>query len=372
MKKFYTAFGSKALNLFLALGLITSTTFAQTTPICGPIVENFNNTSGSNAGFTGDLIINSPGAGMGNLKKDRVIAGAVYSVTTPTYQLAASSSYIGYGFLLDGTQRVARVEAAIMYRSTLNDEIITIFLGQFVPSYSTGTPPYADVCRAIATSDLPGFPTSGQYRLRFELTPNTGLGQVGETVTFDDFRTNGNLSQAPLPVTFIGFEAKKTVGGIALNWKVGGEENVNRYEVERSTDGRNYTTLGTVSTTKSDNYSFVDGSSVTTAYYRIKNVDNDGRFKYSTVARLVNGKSQIVIKAFPQPVMSQLTIQHPSITGNGLISVSSADGRLVKAVKPVVGSMQSYVDMSGLQKGMYMIRFDAGDGSVETMKVIKQ
>ncbi len=34
--------------------------------------------------------------------------------------------------------------------------------------------------------------------------------------------------------------------------------------------------------------------------------------------------------------------------------------------------MQTYIDMTTLQKGIYMIRFDAGDGNTETMKVVKQ
>jgi hypothetical protein len=34
--------------------------------------------------------------------------------------------------------------------------------------------------------------------------------------------------------------------------------------------------------------------------------------------------------------------------------------------------MQTYLDLSALQKGVYMIRFDAGDGTVETLKVLKQ
>jgi hypothetical protein len=368
MKKFYTLFRSKALVAFLSFGLMSNVALAQ--PICGPIVENFNNTSGSTAGFTGDFVIGNAG-GDGVLIKSRPIGTAVYTVTTPTYTLPAATSFIGYGFEVDGTERVARVEAAITYISTLNGEITTIFIAQFVPSYNNvGTS--ADVCRAIATSDLPGFPTGGSYRFRFELTPGTGSGLTTQNITFDDFRTNGTLAQSPLPVTFIGFDAKKLSTGVQLTWKVGGEENVNRYEVERSTDGRNFTTVGSVSTDKKDTYNYFDATTNSTIYYRIKNVDNDGKFKYSTIARIVNGKSTIVLKAFPQPVMGQLTIQHPVVTKSSLVTISAADGRIIRSVRPTTGSMQTYIDMSALKGGLYMVRFDAGNGEVETMKVVKQ
>jgi len=369
MKKIYTFIKSKALTMSLSLSLLTTVAFSQ--PICGPIVEDFNNTSGSTAGFTGDFMIGTTGSN-GYLMKDKILASGIYTITTPTYELANNASYVGYGFLLDGSARVARVEAAIIYISTLNNEMTTVFLAQFVPTYNNATPPTADVCRAISLSDLPGFPTGGQYRLRFELTPNTGNGGASENITFDDFRTNGTLSQSPLPVSFIGFDAKKTSVGIQLVWKIAGEENVARYEVERSLDGRNFTTIATVSRTGKDTYTYLDATTNSTVFYRIKNVDNDAKFKYSTVARISNGKSSIVLKAFPQPVQNQLTLQHPVIKGTSQISISTADGRIVRSLRPSAGTMQTFIDMSNLQKGLYMIRFDVGDGNTETMKVIKQ
>ncbi|HEX8315655.1 MAG TPA: T9SS type A sorting domain-containing protein [Flavisolibacter sp.] len=367
MEKFYTSFKSKALILFVSMGMMSTMAFGQ---ICGNIQENFNNTGGSTVGFSGDFTHTQPGAD-GYLEKRNVIASGIYTITTPTFQLAATTDYIGFGFELDGSERVARVEAAVIYISTLNNQLTTVFITQFVPTYNPNSTT-SDVCRAVSTSDLPGFPAGGKYRLRFELTPNTGNGQANQSINFDDFRTNGTLSLSPLPVHFIGLDAKKISGGTQLTWKVAGEENVNRYEVERSTDGRNFTSVTSVATGKKDTYTYLDAHTASTVYYRIKNVDNDGKFKYSSVARIVNGKLEIVLKAFPQPVINQLTVQHPVIKSNGLISVSTADGRIVKTIRPATGSMQTYVDMNAVQKGMYMVRFDDGEGNIETMKVLKQ
>lgn len=369
MKKLYTIVKRNAFFSFLLLVLFANTASAQ---ICGNIQEDFNTTGGSTAGFTGDFSHFQPGAD-GYLRKDRVIASAIYSITTPTYKLANTADFLGYGFELDGSERVARVEVAVTYISTLNGEMTTVFLTQFVPTYNTSmSPAIATVCRVVSLSDLPGFPTGGQYRFRFELTPNTGNGQIGQNISFDDFRTNGTLSQSPLPVTFIGFSARKTTGGTELTWKVGGEENVNRYEVERSTDGRKFTLVTSIPSGKRDTYSYTDPTAASTVYYRIKNVDNDGKYKYSSVARIVNGKLEIVLKAFPQPAINNLTVQHPVIKRNGLITVTAADGRIVKTIRPSVGSMQTGVDMSLFQKGMYMVRFDDGEGNAETMKIVKQ
>lgn len=371
MKKIYTFLKSKTLSLLVASFCFTGyAATAQIPSICGGVAQNFDMTSGSTGGFTGDFRLGSDGTD-GYLVKDRVLAGGVYTTTSPTYQSPAGATFIGYGFTLDGTEKVARAELKLMYISTLNGEMTTVFLGQFVPAYNPGAPT-ADFCRAVALTDLPGFPSGGLYRLRIELTPNTGMGATGQTITLDDFRTTGTLSLTPLPVNFIGFEAKKISNQVQITWKVAGEENVSHYEVERSEDGRRFTRISSVSSAGKDTYTFTDASNLSTVYYRVKNVDNDGKFKYSTVARLANGRSHIVLKAFPQPVQSQLTIQHPGIEGRALISISSADGRVLRTQVPASGSMQTAVDMSSLQAGMYMIRFDAGDGNVETLKVLKK
>jgi hypothetical protein len=330
-------------------------------------VQDFNNTGGSTAGFTGDFSYNPDGM---NLIRRNVIGTAVYTITTPTYQLPANATFLGYGFDVDGTEKVSRVEAVVMYVSTLTNQMTTVLLAQFVPNYGSGS--LATPCRAVDLSDLPGFPAGGRYRFRLEISSSTGSGLSAQNITFDNFRTNGTLSQIPLPVNFIGFEARKMNSNVQLTWKIAGEENVDRYEVERSEDGRSFTTIGTVARNGKDTYTYLDGNPPATGYYRVRNVDNDGKFKYSTIARMVNGKSEIVLKAFPQPVASQLTLQHPGITGKALVSISTADGRVVRTVTPATNSMQTYVDMNGLKAGMYMLRFDGGDGNTQTLKLVKQ
>lgn len=369
MKKFYSFFKPLSIAAITAFTLSSTSAFGQS--ICGPIVENFNNTSGSTAGFSGSFALQSTGPN-GLLIKRSVEATSIYSITTPTYKLPNNATSIGYGFVLDGTEKVASVTIKLLYISTQTGALTTVLLANVVPNYASSPSTTATICAAVSTSSLPGFATGGSYRFQLEFVANSGTGKNSETITFDDFRTNGDLSQAALPVNFMAFDAKKISSGIQITWKVAGEENVNRYEVERSLDGRNFTTIATVSTDKKDTYTYFDPSSNGTVYYRIKNVDNDGKYKYSTIARLVNGKSEIVLKAFPQPVLSQLTLQHPVIKATSVVTVSTADGRIVKTIKPTTGSMQTFVDMSNLQGGMYMLRFDSGDGNVETMKVVKQ
>lgn len=368
MKKIYT-FSTTRILLTLCLTFLLShnTVLGQ---ICGGVAENFDNTAGSTAGFTGEFGYSADGTN-GYLVKDKVVPSGVYSITTPTYQLPNTADYLGYGFTLAGTERIARAEIKVVYVSTLNGELTTVFLGQFVPVYDPATGK-SIMCRAVQLTDLPGFPAGGKYRLRIELTPNTGNGTSSQNLIFDDFSTNGTLSQSPLPVNFIGFEAKRLSNVTVLTWKVAGEENVARYEVERSGDGRSFVAISSITHVGRDTYVYTDIASNSPVYYRIKNVDEDGKFKYSTIVRIANGRSEIVIKAFPQPVQNSLTLQYPNVTGKALISISTADGKIVRSITPSAGSMQSSVDMSGLQKGLYIVRLNTGDGNIQTIKVVKQ
>src|SRR5688572_27056262 len=371
MKKLYTLSKQLIAAVTICLTLFGTPVFAQTT--CSlPIAEDFDDELAGTAGFTGSFSYGTQGGGPnfdGFLRRTNIIPGGVYTVTTPTYTLPASATVIGYGFQLDGSEKVARIAVKMQYRSNATGQVETVILADIVPNYGTGTT--ANVCRSIELSERPDF-AGGEYRFIFEFTSNTGSGAPAATIIFDDFRTSGTLAQIPLPVTFMGISAKKVSVGVEVTWKIAGEYNVNRYELERSTDGRNFNTIATVATTKRDTYTYLDATAGGTVYYRVKNVDNDGKYKYSSIARLINGRSEIVLKAFPQPVDNQLTVQHPAIEGNTVINITTADGRVIKSVKPSAGSIQTYIDMTLLQKGMYMLRFDTGDGKAETLKVLKQ
>lgn len=370
MKKIYTSRHKHgSWFLFLLVLLIASPGYGQES-ICGPIVEDFTATGGSTAGFTGSFVYGTDGT-RHFLVHDRVLASGIYTITTPTYQLANNAVSIGFGFRVDGTQKVSRISAKLMFVSTLNNELVTIQLEQIIPTFPTNTD-FADICRTLSLSELPGFPTGGKYRFQFDLVSNSGAGLPGETMTFTNFRTNGTLSQIPLPVNFMGITAKRVNNATLVSWKVAGEENVVRYDVEKSSEGRHFTVIGSIQKTGRDDYSFTDVNSTGTVYYRVKNVDADGQFKYSTIVKLVNGKSELVLKAFPQPAPDQITVQHPQVGNGSSISITAMDGRTIRTVVPASGSIQTRLRLDGLAKGLYLLRFTDSEGTVQIIKLVKQ
>jgi len=186
--------------------------------------------------------------------------------------------------------------------------------------------------------------------------------------------TNALLAtaQAPLPVNFTGFYARKVNSNVSLTWNVAFEQNVAGYEVQRSADGSNFTKIGFVNANQSPSYSFTDSKAIAVAYYRIKSIDNDGSYKYSSIVSLKGQQSDIVLKAFPMPVQSELTIQYNSANNNSKIDILSADGRMIRSISLVNGSQETKLDLSSAKAGVYFARFDNGNGQTQTLKLIKQ
>lgn len=198
-----------------------------------------------------------------------------------------------------------------------------------------------------------------------------------KAVTVNTLTTNALKGTAPapaslpLPVTFAGFYAKNSNGSTSLTWKVATESNVSGYEVQRSIDGSNFSKIGFVAATNSSSYSFVDSKGGSVVYYRIKSIDVDGKYSYSIVANIKGLESDVVMKSFPMPVQSQLTVQHSAAGSNSKLEIISADGRMIKALALAEGAQQTSIDLTSAKSGVYVVRFVSGL-NIQTSKIIKQ
>src|SRR6478735_9101794 len=151
MKKFYSSLKQLTIAATFFCSLFSTYAFGQT-PVCGPVVEDFDNTGGTTANFSGSFSLNPSG---GNLQKTRVISNGAYIITTPTYQLANNANSLGYGFTLGGTQIIGRVSIRVAFVSTQTGAIETVELGNFVPNYNSSG--VASICGAVALSSIQGF-----------------------------------------------------------------------------------------------------------------------------------------------------------------------------------------------------------------------
>ena len=180
-------------------------------------------------------------------------------------------------------------------------------------------------------------------------------------------------AQAPiiLPVKFTALYAKKTGNSVSLKWNVTSELNADGYEIQRSTDGSTFTTIGFVVASNKASYDFIDNKNFETSYYRIKSTDHNTNFAYSAVVNVRDMQSSVVLKAFPMPVQNVLTVQHSSANINAELEIVSIDGRLVKSILLSSDAQQTSLDFSAVKPGVYIVRF-LNNNQIESLKIVKQ
>jgi hypothetical protein len=219
-------------------------------------------------------------------------------------------------------------------------------------------------------SPLPPF-TNFKVALTMSIDNNDKVVEA-HTLTTNAFHGPAPVnSSIPMPVKFAGFFAKEINTGIALTWNVGVEENLSGYEIQKSIDGTNFSKIGFVSANNLTAYSFTDAKSSSAAYYRIRSVDNDGKYSYSTIVSIKGQQSSVVIKAFPSPVQNMLTIQHNSFDKQSMIELVSIDGKVIKSITAEAHSQQTNVDLSKAKPGIYIVRL-IDQGEVASLKIVKQ
>ncbi|MFN3406022.1 MAG: right-handed parallel beta-helix repeat-containing protein [Cytophagaceae bacterium] len=163
------------------------------------------------------------------------------------------------------------------------------------------------------------------------------------------------------PVTWLYFKGEKiSEQTVLLEWATSKEENTLHFEVQRSVDGITFEDIGMVSakgfSATVSEYYFQDLTPGENNYYRIKQVDTDGKYSYSSVITIGN-LSVNPVRFYPNPVSDILTI-HIAGSGEGhkaeikLISVSGAELKVVE----YAGENSLKIDLSGIAPGTYLIK----------------
>lgn len=162
---------------------------------------------------------------------------------------------------------------------------------------------------------------------------------------------------APLPVKLSSFSAVRSKEVVSLNWNTEFEIDSKEFVVERS-EATEFRSVGNVysngnSSTKK-NYSFNDKNENTgITYYRLKNVDLNGKFTYSEI-RNVKGIGVVNdVTIFPNPARSNSKISVVGVTANSSIQLLDFSGKVLKNIN---SNTVNLIDLSGTKNGTYLIR----------------
>lgn len=224
----------------------------------------------------------------------------------------------------------------------------------------------------------------GAYRLSVTMGGNNGLGNA--RLSFDDLTVDSYLlgcdpSAIPLPIHLINFQGNMNKNNkVTLNWAVADNEIGNSFEIERSFNGRDFTTVALVFASEkmgTENYMYYETTNGTDkAMYRLKMIDKNREVNYSKVL-IFQLKSTISndIKVIGNPVNDKLTFSYTSPSTQMVdIKIYDINGRVVlnNKVNSLEGNNVRSLPLSSTFKaGMYVVEVNNGT-ELHSSRFVKQ
>jgi len=317
-------------------------------------------------------------------------SGAIFKISTPLTNLTASLFSTATGVTPgDG----ARCPSAIVNdppvavdddgTTTCNAATVDVLANDVAGS----APLVASSVRLITPGTLDRVTTlvvdgQGQYNVdpvtgAVSFTPVNGL---RDTVSIDYVVTDGNglesiatitiIVDCPMPVKLVAFDAKTEGSASLLTWSTTEEVNSDRFEIQRSSEGKSWEQIGTVASNGESstlkNYHFIDQTPLNGQnLYRLRMVDKDGTFAYSRVRSLTQENGPIAF-VYPNPATEKVFL---NASGKAAVSVQvvTAAGAIVSTLEP----SQGYIDVSKLPAGIYLLQATYQDGSKGVLKFVR-
>jgi hypothetical protein len=167
----------------------------------------------------------------------------------------------------------------------------------------------------------------------------------------------------PLPLSWSFVKAQLINNQTLVSWATLQENNTGKFEIEHSTDGSNFVKAGEQAaagySSTQRNYNFTHLHPATGFnYYRIKQIDNDGAFKYSAIVTVLKKDDLKQTIIAPNPVKDMLHVVEPAQTFIESAEIFSTSGSLLLR-KTINADVQVYsVPVSNLASGVYLIRIN--------------
>jgi hypothetical protein len=187
-------------------------------------------------------------------------------------------------------------------------------------------------------------------------------------------------SSTTLPVELVQFLATKNDdGSVKISWATSQEENSNYYDVERSSDQSQWSSIGTVKakgySSITTNYFLTDKSPVNgTGYYRLKMVDLDGKFIYSKAISVTTDNSSLPLVIYSNPFSDQIRLKiNVSRPQNLILTVTDMLGKTYISQSYQAQNGDNFVNLQPSigSSGMYILRIQ-GNSYDQTVKLEKQ
>jgi hypothetical protein len=210
--------------------------------------------------------------------------------------------------------------------------------------------------------------------------------KIGSTIVFkgndpdivgpvfaDNTTGAGFAPLSTLPVTFANFYVSRTNDDILVRWTTATENNNNHFEVERSLNGIDWITIAAIAAVGNsnvlNNYSFTDKNIKSSpAYYRIKQVDNDGRYTYTVVRSIKNSEKNTSVEIFAGKNRT-LTILFQEMKSTANVRIYNLNGQEMLK-QTFQHSAYITLRLANVTPGVYIVRVMDEKNQMESKKII--
>lgn len=211
----------------------------------------------------------------------------------------------------------------------------------------------------------------GNWKIEYYTEVTTSAGTITDNVQTTAFTiaapitVNGSAATctpSPLPVNLTSFSAHIEDQKVLLEWETTSETNNSYFEIERSANVKEFEKIGHVAGQINSEtlvqYSFTDYNPLNgTNYYRLRQVDLDGKFEYSKIRSIVLERN-INVEISPNPTDDYIQLR--GIPQNANFEIVDMNG-IVKFQKQVKEENSVKVNVSHYGSGLYLVRVIDGD-----------
>lgn len=261
----------------------------------------------------------------------------------------------------------------VPYNYTIEDKNWTGYASSTITR--NGTTSCSEVVASFKYNSVNNPVSSISVRMGYDYVRTSGNGYgSGARLYASKFGCFNFPQETTLPVKLLNFSGNYQNKISQLNWEVVNESNFSHYEIERSTNGINYTKAGIVNalgaTEDKRHYSYADDLTNVSGdvfYYRLKMVDIDGKSKYSNVIVIRRDQQNIIgISIAPNPISNGMTTVRFSATGNQSVELKVVDlsGRIVLRQQNQVYKGANSLSLNNLDKlspGVYILQLNDGE-----------
>jgi hypothetical protein len=203
------------------------------------------------------------------------------------------------------------------------------------------------------------------------LTTGSGAAAYGRyilcyTKSGCSIRDTVDILMCPLPVELVSFEAWKNGGESILKWITASEKNNAYFVVERSSDGIEFTPVGTIGGNGNSGilrtYSFTDEQPLPgDNYYRLKQVDLDGTTSFSKI-KIVRQEDLSDVAIYPNPNNGSFTILMTGFEQSYKLCIFDLEGRTIYSCSG--SGMRDKIEVNNVGKGIYIARICMDDAVI--------